>query len=230
MTMKHLTLPAIALCVLAGSAAVLFSAEQTVAESHDASSAEATATEDATAVETAPKAGEVVEMVMGAEDAPVTVMEYASFTCPHCANFHKNQLKQLKADYIDTGKVRYIYRDVYFDRIGLWASMLARCDSDRFFGLADMIYAKQDEWLSSRDPVVLAGNLRKLGRVAGLEEERIDACMQDADMAKALVAWFETNSAADQVEATPTVFVDGKMLDSSSWSAIKEALDAKLEG
>ena len=69
----------------------------------------------------------VVEMALGAEDAPVTVIEYASFTCPHCRNFHQNTFKQVKENYVDTGKVRFIYREVYFDRFGLWAGMVARC-------------------------------------------------------------------------------------------------------
>ena len=68
----------------------------------------------------------IVEMVMGSEDAPITIIEYASFTCPHCASFHENVLAPLKADYVDTGKVKFVFRDVYFDRYGLWASMVAR--------------------------------------------------------------------------------------------------------
>jgi protein-disulfide isomerase len=229
MTMKQLTLPAIALIAVAGAAAFFYGSQRSGAESH-AASGTATASDAATTMEEAPQDGGIVEMTLGAEDAPVTLVEYASFTCPHCANFHMNQLKQLKAEYVDTGKVRFIYRDVYFDRIGLWASMLARCETDRFFGVADLIYSKQDEWLSSRDPVVLADNLRKLGKVAGLEEGRIDACLQDADKAKALVAWFEENSAADDVRATPTIVIDGKKIDGNSYEAIKTALDAKLGG
>jgi len=82
----------------------------------------------------------IVEMVQGAEDAPVTIVEYASYTCPHCANFHAGPYKQLKKDYIDTGKVKFIYREVYFDRYGLWASMVARCSGpEKFFGITDLI-------------------------------------------------------------------------------------------
>ena len=78
----------------------------------------------------------IVEMVQGEADAPVEIIEYASYTCPHCASFHANQYPQLKANYIDTGKVRFVYREVYFDRFGLWASMLARCGGEmRFFGI-----------------------------------------------------------------------------------------------
>lgn len=228
MIMKNLTLPAIALMVFASGAALTFGAGKGLAESHAAS--DAAASQDSDTMEKAPEAGEIVEMVMGAEDAPVTVTEYASFTCPHCASFHMNQGKRLKSQYIDTGKVRFVYRDVYFDRVGLWAAMLARCESDRFFGLTDMLYSKQKEWLASSDPVVLAASLRKMGKIAGLSDERVDACMQDADKAKALVAWFEKNAEADNIEATPTVLVDGVKLDGNSWDAIKEAIDAKLEG
>mgnify|MGYP001056890612 CR=1 FL=1 len=69
----------------------------------------------------------IEDMVLGSPDAPVEVIEYASFTCPHCGTFHLNVLPQLKADYIDTGRVRMIYREVYFDRFGLWAGLVARC-------------------------------------------------------------------------------------------------------
>jgi len=170
----------------------------------------------------------VVEMVLGAEDAAVTVIEYASFTCPHCADFHGDQFKKLKADFIDTGKIRFIYRDVYFDRIGLWASMVARCESDRFFGVSGLIYSKQDEWLNSRDPVQLADNLRKLGKVAGLDEEKINACMEDGDKAKALVEWFQANAEADDIDSTPTLIIDGTKYNNMSYDKLKAVLDEKL--
>lgn len=90
---------------------------------------------------------EIVEMVQGAENAPVTVMEYASFTCPHCANFHEGPYKQLKADYIDTGKVKFVFREVYFDKYGVWASMIARCAGpEKFFGITELMFKGQSEW------------------------------------------------------------------------------------
>ena len=70
----------------------------------------------------------IVEMAIGNPDATVTVIEYASYTCPHCANFHNGPYKQLKADYIDTGKINFVYREVYFDRFGLWASAIGCAD------------------------------------------------------------------------------------------------------
>ena len=171
----------------------------------------------------------IVEMTLGAEDAPITVMEYASFTCPHCANFHGDQYLKMKAEYIDTGKVRFIYRDVYFDRVGLWAAMLARCEPERFFGVSDLLYSRQKEWLASNDAVEIAANLRKIGAIAGLPEDKIKACMEDAEKARALVEWFEANAAADQIEGTPTLIIDGEKHSNMSYADLKEILDGKLE-
>lgn len=88
----------------------------------------------------------IVEMVLGAEDAPITMIEYASYTCPHCAAFHQGTYQEIKKNYIDTGKVKLVYREVYFDRYGLWASMVARCGGeDKFFGITDLIFKGQSE-------------------------------------------------------------------------------------
>ena len=141
----------------------------------------------------------IVEMSMGNPDAEVTLIEYASFTCPHCANFHQNQFKELKADYIDTDKINFIYRDVYFDRYGLWAGMVARCGGEeRFFGIADMLYKQQRDWIGNgQDPVAIADRLRKIGKVAGLEDDQLEACLTDNQKAKTLVAWYQENAEED---------------------------------
>ena len=90
---------------------------------------------------------DVMDMRLGDPEAPVTVIEYASFTCPHCATFHQGPYRQLKADFIDTGKINFIYREVYFDRFGLWASLMARCAGpDKFFGITDLLYSSQSTW------------------------------------------------------------------------------------
>ncbi|KPP86576.1 MAG: Protein-disulfide isomerase [Rhodobacteraceae bacterium HLUCCO07] len=170
----------------------------------------------------------VTEMTMGPEDAEVTLIEYASFTCPHCATFHEDQFKKIKADYIDTDKIRFIYRDVFFDRIGLWASLLARCEESRFFGVTGLLYERQDEWLSSNDPAQVAGNLRRIGKVAGLDEDRIEACLSDSDKATALVSWFEENREADDIDSTPSLVINGTKYSNMAYSEIKEILDEEL--
>ncbi|WP_137702790.1 DsbA family protein [Marimonas lutisalis] len=171
---------------------------------------------------------EIVEMALGNPEASVTLIEYASFTCSHCANFHGSQFKKLKAEYIDTGKIHFIYRDVYFDRIGLWAAMLARCESPRFFGVSGLLYEKQGEWLNSRDPVQIADNLRKLGKVAGLADDRIEACLSDADKATALVAWFEENREADGIDSTPSLVINGTKYTNMAYSDLKALIDKEL--
>ena len=89
------------------------------------------------------------DMVKGHSDAKVTIVEYASFTCPHCATFHKEIFPKLREQYIDTGKVKFIYREVYFDAPGLWGGLLARCVSpQKYFGVVDLLYKKQSKWAS----------------------------------------------------------------------------------
>lgn len=173
----------------------------------------------------------ITEMAMGPEDAPVTVIEYASFTCPHCASFHDNQLKQLKADYVETGKVRFVYRDVFFDRFGLWASMVARCGGEeRFFGIADMIYEQQKDWIGNgQDPVAITERLRKIGKVAGLGEDQIESCLTDAEKARTLVAWFQENAEEHGVTSTPTLVIDGETYSNMSFDEISTILDGLLE-
>lgn len=172
----------------------------------------------------------IVEMTLGEESAPVKIVEYASFTCPHCANFHENQFKQLKSEYIENGDVHFTYRDVFFDRYGLWASMVARCGGEeRFFGITDMIYDQQKDWIGDgQDPVAIAERLRKIGKVAGLNDDQLDACLNDADKAKTLVAWFQENAEADDVNSTPTLVINGETHSNMSYDDLKAMIDEQL--
>jgi protein-disulfide isomerase len=175
----------------------------------------------------------VLEMVLGDESAPVTVIEYASFTCPHCANFHTNVFPQLKADYIETGKVKFIYREVYFDRFGLWAGMVARCAGPmRYFGVTEMLFDQQADWARAGggEPGQIAAALKKIGLAAGLEAETLDACMQDAEMAQAMVAVYQQNAEADNVTATPSFIIDGEPYSNMSYADFRKVLDEKLGG
>ncbi len=173
----------------------------------------------------------IPDMVMGAADAPVQIMEYASFTCPHCANFHATVWPQLKADYIDTGKVRFTYREVYFDRFGLWASMIARCGGEmRYFGIADMIYDKQRDWTASGDPATIAEALRKLAKTAGVTDTMLDECLNDAEKAQNLVAWYEANAKADDITSTPSFIIDGTKYSNMSYDDMKKIIDDAIAG
>ncbi|EDZ46453.1 DsbA family protein [Leisingera daeponensis] len=172
----------------------------------------------------------ITEMTLGAEDAPVTLIEYASYTCPHCANFHNTVFKQLKKDYIDTGKVKFIYREVYFDRYGLWASMIARCNGpDKFFGISDLIYKGQSEWARAGGASEIVDELRKIGRLAGLENEQLEACLQDGAKAQTLVAWYQENATEHGIESTPSFILNGEKISNQSYEEFKKLLDAELE-
>jgi protein-disulfide isomerase len=171
---------------------------------------------------------EIVEMTIGDVGAPVTMVEYASFTCPHCKNFHLNVFDKLKSEYIDTGKVRFVFREVYFDRFGLWAGMVARCSGEKsYFGMVDMIFQKQTEWTKGEQADIV-NNLKKIGRVAGLDNESLDSCLQDIDRAKAMVEIYRANSVADKIESTPSFIINGKLYSNMDYNALKEVLDGKL--
>lgn len=172
----------------------------------------------------------IEDMTMGDAAAPVQVIEYASYTCPHCKRFHEGPFKELKAEYIDTGKVEFVYREVYFDRFGLWASLVARCGGeDRFFGISDLIYEQQGDWTRGA-PADIANNLRTIGKTAGLTDEELDACFSDGEKAQNLVSWYEANAAADGIRSTPSFLINGQLYSNMSMNEFRRILDEQVEG
>lgn len=189
-----------------------------VALSLAALAAPALATEDALAA----KGYAVGDMALGDVNAPVTVIEYASLTCPHCATFHNETWPTIKQNYVDTGKVRFIFRDVYFDQYGLWASMIARCGGEGpFFGYLTQLFGKQREWSRSDD---IVGELQRIGRLGGLPAERMQACLSDEALLNRLVADFQTNTTADNVNSTPTFIINGETATGAMSAAAFSAL------
>lgn len=184
----------------------------------------------ATAQETAADTPvEIVDFTLGSPEAPVKITEYASFTCPHCASFHANVWPRLKADYVDTGKVHFTYREVYFDRYGLWAAMVARCGGEtRYFGIVEMLYQQQQDWAGTNDPSAAVARLRTIGKTAGLDDATLDACLTNAAKAEAMVAHFETNMQADGIEGTPSFIIDGEKHSNMSYDDMRAIIDAKL--
>ena len=147
------------------------------------------------------------DRVLGKDDAPVTVIEYASMTCPHCAHFAETTYPELKKRYIDTGKVRYIFREFPLDPLAAGASMMARCaDKDKFYPLIETLFQQQSQWAVEKPiPKLLA-----LARQAGMSEQTFNACLSDQKMLDAMQA--EQKRATDKfgVNSTPTIFVNGK--------------------
>jgi protein-disulfide isomerase len=141
----------------------------------------------------------------------VTIVEYASMTCPHCAAFEQNVLPMLKSKYIDAGKVRFVFREFPLDIKAAAASMLARCiagdDAAKYFGTVDLLFKQQDQLMEQT-----IDTLKLIGKQAGMSEEAVDACEKDHALLDKLKA--DQNFAFEtlKVDATPTFFVNGEKL------------------
>jgi protein-disulfide isomerase len=157
----------------------------------------------------APRA-EGLDMVMGADNAPITMIEYASLTCPHCAKLHVETMPRLKSEYIDTGKLKLVFRDFPLDRIALNAAMLARCvGPERFFTFLDVFFTQQPNWLRGNSPDQIMGSLKRLARTGGMTEASIDACLVNPEMQNAVLQQSMTGERVHKVEATPTLVING---------------------
>ena len=171
----------------------------------------------------------VMEMTLGDPDAPVEVIEYASFTCPHCRRFHEDVLPQLKANYIDPGHVRFVIREVYANRPALWAGMVARCAGpERYFSVVELIFARQSEWTQG-SPAEVAENLRRIGRLVGLDDARLDACLTDADMAQAMVDTAQGYAQIHDIPGTPSFVIDGELYSNMDYERFASILDERLQ-
>jgi len=158
------------------------------------------------------KAGPLGDMVLGSKDAPVTVIEYASMTCPHCATFTREVFPKLKSEYIDTGKVRFIFREFPLDQVALAASALARCvakdDVQKFFTLIDVLFKQQNELASDA-----LGTINRVGKQAGFSEQMIKDCVQgDPTVQKGILDTREYAYTKLKVNSTPSFFINGTLV------------------
>jgi len=168
------------------------------------------------------------DMVMGSADAPVTVVEYASMTCPHCANFHTTTFQELKTEYIDTGKVKFILREFPFDPLAAAVFMLARCSDDKYYDVVDLFFETQREWAVREDALP---KIRGLARQAGFSDDDFEACLTDQKLLDGINAVKDKGYEEMEVRATPTIFIDGEKLEGSrDMRALRDAIDPKLDG
>jgi len=170
--------------------------------------------------------GALDDIAMGSETAPVTIIEYASMTCPHCAHFHETTYPELKKRYIDTGKVRFIFREFPLDPLAAGASMLARCaDKEKFYPLIETLFQQQTKWAVEK-PIP---QLMAIAKQTGMSEQTFNACLSDQKMLDAMQA--EQKRATDKfgVNSTPTLFVNGKkVVGGVSIEDMAKAIDALL--
>ena len=169
----------------------------------------------------------LLEIEKGEKSSPVTIIEYASYTCPHCATFHQNVFKKIEKEYVETGKVRFIYREIYFDAPGLWAGLLARCkNNSRYFGILDLLYEKQDLWSMANSEKEIVEQLLTIAKQAGIEKQEALACLNDKEKAIKLVDFMKLNVENDNISSTPSFIINGTLYSNMNYDEIKEIIDS----
>jgi protein-disulfide isomerase len=157
------------------------------------------------------KPGSLPDMALGSPKAPVTIVEYASMSCPHCAAFEQNVFPMVRSRYVDTGKVRYVFRDFPLDDAAAVASMLTRCiagdDAEKYFDAVDRVFKRQDQLLAQPKETLAA-----IGQSAGMSQPAIESCVTDQALLNKIAADQKFANATLKVDATPTFFINGEML------------------
>jgi protein-disulfide isomerase len=152
------------------------------------------------------------DMALGPQDAAVTITEYASMTCPHCAAFNEQVFPKIKSEYIDTGKVRYIFREFPLDIKAAAGSMLSRCiangDAPKYFAVTDMLFRSQADWVTKNTTETLT----RIGKQAGLSAQQIEACLKDQALLDKIAADQKYASEVLKVDSTPTFFINGEKI------------------
>ncbi|MEO5373630.1 MAG: DsbA family protein [Alphaproteobacteria bacterium] len=165
----------------------------------------------------------LADRVEGRKDAPVTIIDYSSLTCPHCAQFHMEVLPRIKKEFIDTGKVKLVFRDFPLDGVALAASMLARCvPEDMYFRFLDALFGSQAQWSKASNP---RRSLSGLARLSGMTQEAVDGCLGNEALMKGIQAMKNEGHAQFGVDSTPTFIINGvKLPHVSSYEEIAKVL------
>jgi len=152
------------------------------------------------------------DMALGPANAPVTIIEYASMTCPHCAAFNAEVFPKIKSTYIDTGKIRYVFREFPLDIKAAAGSMLSRCiakgDPAKYFAVTDLLFKQQSDWVMKNTTETLT----RIGKQAGLSQQAVDDCLKDQSLLDKIVADQKFANEVLKVNSTPTFFLNGEMI------------------
>ncbi len=167
------------------------------------------------------------ERSLGNQNAKVTVIEYSSLTCPHCAAFHTGPWPAIKKEYIDTGKIKFIFRDFPLDRVALAASMIARCaPAERYFGIISLMFETQDAWRGAANPQAALGSI---GQLAGMSAETLQVCVQNRAVFEAVMKQRNDGDQKFKIESTPTILVNGQKIGGSlDIGRFREVVDQAL--
>lgn len=168
------------------------------------------------------------DRILGNANAPVTMIEYASLTCPHCARFHQDHFAKIKAEFIDTGKVRFIFRPFPFDQVALGGSVLAYClPETTFYGFLGSVFAFQETWAKAADPLA---ELRKMAKLAGLTDEKIAACENKDSALPAHILKARMSAEKDYgISSTPSFVINGEVVQGArDYTVFQNAINNAL--
>jgi len=169
------------------------------------------------------------DMALGPTNAKVTITEFASMTCPHCAAFNAEVFPKIKSEYIDTGKIRYIFREFPLDVKATAGSMLARCiangDPGKYFAVVDLLFRQQADWVIKNT----TDTLIRIGKQAGFSQEQVENCLKDQDLLNKIAADQKYATEVLKVDSTPTFFINGeKIKGETSFEEFKKKIDPLL--
>ena len=170
---------------------------------------------------------ESLEVVMGDENAPVTVIEYMSLTCPHCANFHIETLPDVMKNYVDTGKVRFIFRDYPLDGTAYQAAIVTHCMAEagpkRYYGFVQILFQQQQRWATARDPLA---EVAKLARIGGMNQQSFDACLENEAYASGVLLARTQGETEYEIQSTPSFVINGRVVPGGmSYEEFSRAID-----
>ena len=171
------------------------------------------------------------DMALGPADAKVTIVEYASMTCPHCAAFNEHVFPKIKSEFIDTGKIRYIFREFPLDIKAAAGSMLSRCiakgDAAKYFAVTDLLFRQQNDWVVKNTTETLT----RIGKQAGLSQQEVETCLKDQSLLDKIAADQKYASDVLKVDSTPTFFINGeKIKGETSFDEFAKRINAVLKG
>ena len=164
------------------------------------------------------------EFFLGNKDAKIVVIEYASMTCIHCANFHKQVYPKIKKNYIDTNKIKFIFRDFPLDKQALFASVLAKCaPKDKYYNFVKLILTNQEKWISNDDAFM--NKLRNIGKLAGLNENKINSCFKDEKIVNNIIRTRSIGEEKYNINSTPSLIINEKKYSAMSYENFEKIIE-----
>ena len=166
---------------------------------------------------------------LGKEFAPVVMIEYASLTCPHCKHFHDTVVEKLIPTYIESGKLKYVYRDFLRNKQDLTAAKITHCvEPDRYFGFVKAFFKAQDNWAFTPE---FEKSLRDISKLGGVDDKKFDACQADKDMEDKLIKVVKDAQSILEVSSTPTIYINGNLYKGEyTYEGVAKFIDAQLKG